>query len=275
MEVLENIVKGHYGVADLGKNILDGLAATGKDLDNLTVEDLSTVDEFHIGGRSATEYAISKMSLSGNEHVLDVGCGIGGAARTIASQTGCRVSGIDLTPEYVDVAATLTRLTRLEAKTRFHTASALSMPFDDNTFDAAITVHVSMNIEDRDALYTEIARVMKPQARLCIYDVMKKGDEPIVFPVPWAVSAESSHLRTPEEVSALLQDCGFEVIEVEDRTEFANAYFDRRMAASTGTPSPLGPHLVMGPSAPEKIKNIKHNVGSGRAAPVQIIAVRT
>ena len=274
MKKVESIVRDHYSVNDLGKNILNGLTETGKDTDRLTVDDLSVVDEFHIGGRQATEHLISKLALSGHEHVLDIGSGIGGAARTIATHTGCRVSGIDLTPEYVDVAQMLSRLTGHAETTNFQAASALSIPFDNQTFDAAITLHVAMNIEDRDTLYKEIARVLKSGAKLCIYDVMKKNDDPIAFPVPWAAIPEASHLRTPEHMSTHLEDAGFEVIEIEDRTEFANEYFERRMAASTGTPSPLGPHLVMGKTAKEKINNIRHNVESGRVAPVQMIAVR-
>ena len=137
MGKIENTVRDHYSVGDLEKNILHGLAATGKDLERLTTEDLSIFDEFHIGGREATEFAISKLSLTGDEHILDVGSGIGGAARTIAVHTRCKVSGIDLTPEYVSAAEMLTTMTGLEDKVGFQVASALSMPFDDATFDAA------------------------------------------------------------------------------------------------------------------------------------------
>ncbi len=274
MGKIENIVKDHYSVGNLDENILVGLAKTGKDIDNLTIDDLSVVDEFHIGGRKATEHALEKLALKGDEHVLDVGCGIGGAARTMATLTGCRVSGIDLTPEYVEVARQLTLLTRLEEKVDFQAASALSMPFDDAAFDAVITIHVAMNIEDRAGLYKECARVMKPGARLCIYDVMKKNDGPFAFPVPWAAAPESSHLRTPEEVGMFLQKAGFEVLEVEDRTEFAFDYFKARLAAASGEPSPLGPHIIMGPTAPEKFRNISKNMENGLIAPVVILAQR-
>ncbi len=274
MNNVEKIVTDHYTIGNLGDNIRNGLKAVGADMNHLTIKDLSFVDEFHIGGRTATDYLIAQMNLTGEEHVLDVGSGIGGAARVIASQSGCRVSGIDLTPEYVTVAKDLTALTRLEDKVDFQVASALDMPFDNGTFDAAVTIHVAMNIEDRTGLYKEIARVLKKGAVLCIYDVMKKSDDSLDFPVPWAQSQTSSYLLSSEEVTTHLQSAGFDVTAVDDRTEFAYAFFEKTMAAAIGAPSPLGVHLVMGPDAKQKITNLRANMDKGRVAPVLIMATR-
>ncbi len=274
MKNIENAVAEHYGQADLLARILKGLEANGADPSHLQPEDLAPVDEFHIGGRKATEHAVAKMSLSGDGHVLDIGCGIGGAARYIASQVGCRVSGIDLTPEYIEVARALTDRTGLGDKVDFEVASALAMPFEDETFDAAITFHVAMNIRDRESLYGEIARVMKSGATLCIYDVMRKSDEALTFPVPWAESNETSRLTTPEEMNAFLGAAGFEVHDVEDRTDFALESFRQSLAAAADGPPPLGVHLIMGAGAPEKFGNVLINIEAGRIAPVQMIASR-
>lgn len=276
MNQIENIVKNHYGVGDLSRRIIDGLVSKGINLDFLTTEDLAPVDELHIGGRNATEYIISKMNFRPDSHVLDIGCGIGGAARTIAAQKGCSVTGIDLTPEFIDAANTLTDLTGLSGRVRFEACSALDMPIEDDTFDAAITIHAAMNIRERDVLYNEIARVLKAGASLCIYDVMKRGSEPLQYPVPWAMSEESSHLVTPEELGNLLEQAGFDLISAEDRTEIAIDYFEQRMAAAaantSGEPDPLGPQLIMGETVKEKVANIRFNVENGRVAPVQLIA---
>lgn len=274
MNEIETAVAEHYGKAGLLDRILGGLKASGADPERLQPDDLAPVEEFHIGGRKATAHAVAAMSLTGNEHVIDIGCGIGGAARYIAGQTGCRVTGIDLTPEYIATAEALTQLTGQEDKVRYETASALAMPFDDETFDAGITIHVAMNIPGRAALYGEIARVLKPGAVLCIFDVMKKNGEALTFPLPWAQTAETSHLTTPEETETLLADAGFELRGVEDRTAFALEFFSQLSAAAADGPPPLGVHLVMGADAPEKLKNIRGNIEQGRIAPVQIIAGR-
>jgi len=271
----ESAVAAHYGDDGLLARIRGGLKAAGIDEARLRPEDLAPVDEFHVGGRPATVHAVAKMGLRADMRVLDVGCGIGGAARYLASEIGCRVEGIDLTPEYIGVAKTLTEMTGLSAKVSFKTGSALDMPFEDGAFDAALTIHVAMNIAARAALYGEIARVLKPGAVFCAYDIMKKNGEDLTFPVPWAQSAETSFLTTPDDMRALLGDAGFEVLEVEDRTQMAIEFFQSRRLAPGAKPPPLGVHLVIGPSAPEKFKNTLENTQKGRIAPVVIVARRT
>ncbi|NQV84420.1 MAG: methyltransferase domain-containing protein [Rhodospirillales bacterium] len=270
----EREVTQHYGDSGLITRIFAGLEAAGADLNNLTPEDLSPVDEFHLGGRKATIHAVSKLPLNKDSHVLDIGCGIGGTARFIASETGCRVTGIDLTPEYISTAQILNSRTGLADQVTCEIANALNMPFDEATFDVATTFHVAMNISERGKLYSEIARVLKPGGVFCLYDIMKKGDEPIDFPVPWAHSAATSHLTTPDEMLVHLEAAGFEVEEVEDRTNFALEVIKQGLAARTEGPPPLGVHLLMGAGAPEKVKNTRNNVQAGRMAPVQMIARR-
>ncbi len=271
---LESEVAQHYGVEGLLERILAGLEATGADVRHLQPEDLSSFDEFHVGGHEATVHAVKRMSLSEDQQVLDVGCGIGGAARYIASEVACRVAGIDLTPAYIQIAQTLTHRVGLDDKAAFEVASALAMPFEDETFDAAFTFHVAMNIRDREGLYREIARVMKPGATFCVYDVMKKNEEALTFPVPWAPSEYTSHLTTVDEMRTLLNDAGFEVEEVEDRTEFAQAFFRQKAAAVVDGPQPLGLEALMGPSMPEKFRNVVKNMGDERIVVVQLIATR-
>ena len=274
MTDIESTVARHYGVPDLLGRIYTGLEAAGADLARLTLEDLAPVDEFHIGGRKATVHAVGKLSPCATDHVLDIGCGIGGAARYMAQATGCRVTGVDLTPEYVETARTLTEKCGLGAHVAFEVASALHMPFADGAFDKAITLHVAMNIHDRAGLYGEVARVMKPGATFCVYDVMKRGEDAVVYPVPWAETAHTSHLTTPDEMLELLDTAGFEVIEVENRNEFAKAFFKQTLAATADGPPPLGLNLLMGESAPVKLKNMLDNLEGGRIAVVQMLARR-
>ncbi len=270
----ESAVAAHYGDADLLARIRGGLKAAGLDETALRAEDLAPVDEFHIGGREATVHAVAKMGLNAGMSVLDVGCGIGGAARYLAAEIGCRVSGIDLTPDYIAAAKALTDMTGLSDKIAFETASALDMPFEDAAFHAAITIHVAMNIAARAELYAEIARVLKPGAVFCAYDVMKMNGEDLTFPVPWAETPATSFLATPDDMRGLLDAAGFEVLEVEERRVMAIEFFERRIVPPGTPPPPLGVHLVMGESAPVKFKNTLENLRKGRIAPVVMIARR-
>ena len=273
----ESNVARHYGDGGLLGRILAGLEASGVDPERIHIDDLAPVDEFHIGGRQATVHALNKLALKSSDHVLDIGCGIGGAARYIATTHDCNMSAIDLTPDYIEAAKDLTARTGLGDKICFQTASALALPFADDTFDAAITFHVAMNIPDRSGMYGEAARVLKPGGKLCIYDVMKKSGEAISFPVPWAETAATSHLTSVDEMRALLGRSGFEIIDVDDRTQPAIDFFKKRLADAAGAkgpPPPLGIHLILGASAVEKFTNTLANIEAGKISPVEIIAQR-
>jgi MPBQ/MSBQ methyltransferase len=271
---LEGSVAQHYGAADLTERILKALTAAGIDTERVAPEQLAPIDEFHIGGRAATIHAVAKMGLTADDHVLDVGCGIGGATRYIASAFGCRVTGIDLTPGYIAAAEDLARRTGLADRIAYRVGSALAMPFADGAFDAALTLHVAMNIKDRSGLYREVARVLKPGAVFCVYDVMKGANDGLRFPVPWAEAPATSYLATPAEMLALLGEAGFEVAEVEDRTPFAIDFFRQSLANSAAGAPPLGLHIVMGPRAREKSHNMLLNIESGAIAPTLMIARR-
>jgi SAM-dependent methyltransferase len=274
MSDIETAVSEHYGSQNLLERIVARLGDMGIAPEDVTPDDLAPVDELHVGGRAATEYAVLRLGPLKGDQVLDIGCGIGGAARYLAAHVGCRVTGIDLTPEFIAVARALSQMTGLQEQTAFEVASALDMPFEVGAFDAAITLHVAMNIPDRAGLYAEAARVLKPGGRLCVYDVMRKGEGAVPYPMPWAEGPETSHLTTPGEMADLLEGAGFEVELTEDRADFAKDFFRRSFAAMQGGPKPLGPHLIMGANAREKLENISGAVSEGLLAPVLMMARR-
>jgi ubiquinone/menaquinone biosynthesis C-methylase UbiE len=205
--------------------------------------------------------------------VLDIGAGIGGTARFVAKQYGCKVQGIDLTPEFCAVAEQLNALVGLNGRVKVHSGSALEMPFDDDSFDVAYMMHVGMNIEDKPALYKEIRRVLKPGGVLAIYDVLQgPNSEQITFPVPWATVPETSFLATSNEMGDYLSSAGFSVDTITDRTQFAKEFFAAIIPLPGGAPPPLGIHLIIGNDAPVKLKNMVVNIGAGRCGPWEIIA---
>ena len=272
-DALEQAVARHYDRPKLKDRLMQAIAAAGLDSDNLTPDDLAPVDEFHTGGRLETVHVLGKLQLEKVDHVLDVGCGLGGPARYLATHFGCRVTGIDLTPVYVEIAKMLGERTGTNDRVEYMTASALKLPFEDGSFDAAITFHVAMNIKDRVTLYREIARVLRPGAFFCIYDVMKGSNDGIRFPVPWAEIAANSHLTSVSEMHELLCSADFEVTEVEDRSNFAIDFFRQRLKAD-GPPPPLGLHVLTGENAREKFQNYLQGVESGFIAPTVMIARR-
>lgn len=267
-------VADHYKHGQLLDAILAGVRDIGKTPETVTVDDLAPVDEFHIGGRQATEDFIGQLGISPDDHVLDVGCGIAGTSRFVASTYGCRVSGIDLTPEYIDAGKALCSWVRLADRIDLHQGSALATGFEASVFDAAFMLHVGMNIEDKASLFAEINRVLRPGGVFGVFDVMLTSDDPIVYPVPWATVADTSALATPQEYQEALGGSGFEITHERDRRGFAAEFFDilRKRAEAAAGPPPLGLHILMGETAATKVRNMVENVAAGRVSPVEIIA---
>jgi SAM-dependent methyltransferase len=197
-------VARHYGRGGLLGRILAALAEAGKDVEHLTIDDLAPVDEFHSRRRRATEELARMLAPTASDHVIDIGSGLGGPSRYLAATYGCRVSGVDLTEEFVAVATELTRRTGLAARVDFRVGSALELPFADASFDLGWTQNVAMNIADRPRYYAEMHRVLKPGARLAIQDVAQGPGGPVPFPVMWADTPALSFLRTPEETRTML-----------------------------------------------------------------------
>ena len=169
----ESEVSRHYTRGDLLARLEARLREDGCDPARPTFDALAPYDHFHGRGLEATEETADLLEASATDHVLDVGSGIGGPARYVARRFGCRVSGIDLTAEFCEVARHLTSLLGLEGRVSVRQGDALSMPFADAAFDGAYSMNVSMNIADKCALYRQIHRVLKPGARLVLSEVVQ------------------------------------------------------------------------------------------------------
>ena len=271
-------VAGHYGQGRLEELILGAVAREGKDPENLTAGDLAAVDEFHVGGLEATQELAKQMELRAGMRLLDVGSGIGGPARYFAGEHGCRVTGIDLTEEFVRVAESLTKRTKLDGLAEFRQGSALAMPFERGTFDGAYMIHVGMNIADKAGIFREVRRVVKAEGLFMIFDIVSTGDGrtgggTIRYPVPWALSEETSFVRTREDYRAALQKAGFEIVQERGRAAFGIEFTERVMVRmAQGGPPGLGLHLLMGEKTPIMIKNILAMMKEGVLEPAELQA---
>jgi ubiquinone/menaquinone biosynthesis C-methylase UbiE len=278
----------HYGRGRLEEMILAAVAREGKDAENLTSGDLAAVDEFHVGGLEATRELATQMELRPGLRLLDVGSGIGGPARYFAGEHGCKVTGIDLTEEFVRVAGSLTTLTKLDGMAEFRQGSAWEMPFKRDTFDGAYMIHVGMNVADKADVFREVRRVAKAGGLFTIFDIMRTGEgvtkdrqtrdgraaeAAIRYPVPWALSEEASFVSTREEYREALQEAGFEIVRERGRRAFGIEFTERVMARmAQGGPPALGLHLLMGEKAPLMVKNILAMMKEGVLEPVELQA---
>ncbi len=262
-------LKAHYGRSTLIEDLAAALREGDQDLDALDPLVLSGFDEFHLGGVLATAALASDLALAADDEVLDVGCGIGGAARLIARLTGCRVTGVDLTAEFVEAATWLSGLVGAD-RTVFRQANALALPFDDGSFDAVTMLHVGMNIEDKTALFGELARVLRPGGRVAVYDIVRTAEGDLPSPMPWSSELATSHLARPGEYELALDEAGLRIESVVDRRELVTEALEVLRAS----PQPVNLTHLMGDGSGVMFANLFAAFTAGTVTAMQFLARR-
>lgn len=266
-------VADHYaGGGDIVSAIADSLKRAGKDQGQVTTAHLGTVDEFHIRGRHATLELARSLNISSASHVLDIGSGLGGPARTLVEAYGCHVTGIDIIQAFCDAATALSAWVGLADHLTFQQGDATQLAFADATFDAAMTIHVAMNIARKDLVYREAKRVLKPGGRFVAYDVVQGEGGEVLYPVPWAREPSISHLATPDEMKSLLTEAGFRIVEVQDSTEEGQRWFEAMAARMAGGVLPIVTfQTFLGNDFPEMARNQVRNLRERRIRTVTYV----
>jgi len=270
----EQEIAEHYQHGNLLTAIEYALKKQGKNKAELSLEDLSPLDEFHIGGRTASENFLGQLHFKPPQNILDIGCGLGGAARLVANTYQSFVTGIDLTPEYIETGNILSDWLDLSHKVKLKQASALDLPFEKAQFDGAYMIHVGMNIENKRQLFSEVFRVLKPQSLFGIYDVIQQSTGNLIYPVPWAENSHQSYVSNIDEYKENLLSAGFEIIALNNQRNFALDFFKqvRKKNKVNASISRLGVHILMKTSAHQKLINLRSNIEDNIVAPIEIIA---
>lgn len=253
-------IRDHYRGAGLVERLKTALAAFGPEDRRLAPLQLASLDQFHTRGIAATTEIAKLAGITADMSVLDIGAGIGGPSRAIAASHGCRVTGIDLSPAFVEAARYLAERTGQSETLSFQIGNALELAFDNASFDIALLQHVAMNIADRSSLYSEIRRILKLGGRFATYDVVSVDGAPF-YPLPWARTSATSFLLTAEQTRAAIEHAGFRLQTWQDDTEAAKAWATQLRASPPPAPN-LG--VLMGPDFVELATNLGRSLVQGR-----------
>ena len=274
MSAIKTVHDAEYATANLGERIVAALKDAGIPPEKWTPEILGPADQIHGGGLQQTQVHAALVSITSDMHLLDIGCGIGGPARYFATEFGCRVTGIDLTDEYIEAASLLTKKIGLSDRVAFDCGDATALPYDDASFDMAWALNVTMNIEDRAGFYAGVHRVLKPGGRFCISEIGQgPGGEPY-YPLTWAADPAYSFLLPPEDMRTLLESSGFRVVEWIDETARRKASTDGRPAETAPVETPLTIEITRGADYPDRRKNSGRSTKEGRLTNVMLVAER-
>lgn len=266
-------VQEHYGSGNIVARILAAIPWSPDGGSALTAKQVFPFDQLHGRELFATQDHAARLHPTEEAHLLDIGSGVGGPARYFASIFGCRVTGIDLTPDFVLAAKEISTLCDLDDLLTFVKADAANLPFDSNTFDHAYSFYVGMNLPDKPAVLDECLRVLKPGGRLLWTEVTEVAGDP-QYPLPWSRSAEGSHVQTREALLDVFARSGFEVLSVEDETG-AHLELARQMKLSGKVPTAeqqQANEVVLGAGFSERRKNYIQSLAEGRIASALIDA---
>jgi len=263
---MKKTASDHWRRPEFLNDLRAALRSVGKDPDTRSAEDLFEADQFHGRGLAATEDLAERLQPAAGMHIVDVGCGIGGPARYFAQRFGCRVTGVDITPEFIEAGRALTRQVGLEDQVTLLEGDGAALPLPDAAHDGALLQNVTMNVADKAALYAEAARVLKPGAFLCVTEAALGPAGDPIYPMPWSDDGETSFLVTPRETESLIRAAGFTDISVEDESahQVASAKKMRARIEAGEIRPPLGPRLLMGELVDLKQANSIRNLETER-----------
>ena len=264
-------IREHYNASGLTGRLEAALATIAPEGQALTVAQLAPLDQFHTRGILATADLARDAAILPSTRVLDLGCGIGGPARYLAATFGCNVTGIDLSPAFIEAATYLTARCGLSGRVTFQLGDALHLPFEDAAFDAVFLQHVAMNIADRPALYAEVRRILPPGGKFITYDLVLRDGE-VVYPAPWARDASASFLLSESATRTALERAGYKAVVWRDDTQAVLDWFQSVMTAQPRSGPGLG--LVMGPDFAAMTANLARNLRENRLGVLSAVLAR-
>jgi phosphoethanolamine N-methyltransferase len=159
------------------------------------------------GGPDEVDRVLAGLRLDGRE-VLDIGCGAGGVTLHIARAHGARMTGFDV--EAPVIAAARARAAAEGIAAHFVQAPPGPLPFADASFDVVFSKDALIHVPDKEALFAEVVRVLRPGGVFAASDWLMAQDGPMSPAMAAYVAAEglSFGLASPARTRAAMTGAG-------------------------------------------------------------------
>jgi ubiquinone/menaquinone biosynthesis C-methylase UbiE len=265
-------IENFWTRGDLYSRINQAMSDSGLNNKKLEIEDLFPIDQYHARGIGATKDLGKRMPITKNQKILDVGCGLGGPARYYAKEFKCHITGVDITPSFIEIGNNFNRLTSMSTMVDLYVGNGEKLEFEDEIFDGAYSQHVTMNISDRMKFFSEIYRVLKKGSFFAFteHGLGPEGDP--IFPLPWADNQEMSFLLPLENTNAILKEIGFQNIKIIETGDKYIAGYEKLIQKQPKSEKPtLGIHVIGGSSMHERSINSMRSIKENRTLPFEIV----
>jgi len=265
-------IENFWTRGDLYSRINQAMSDSGLNNKKLEIEDLFPIDQYHARGIGATKDLGKRMPITKNQKILDVGCGLGGPARYYAKEFKCHITGVDITPSFIEIGNNFNRLTSMSTMVDLYVGNGEKLEFEDEVFDGAYSQHVTMNISDRMKFFSEIYRVLKKGSFFAFTEHGLGPECDPIFPLPWADNQEMSFLLPLENTNAILKEIGFQKIKIIETGDKYIAGYEKLIQKQPKSEKPtLGIHVIGGSSMHERSINSMRSIKENRTLPFEIV----
>ena len=270
--VSKSDIENFWTRGDIFSRVHQAMSDAGLINKKLNIEDLFPIDQYHARGIAATVDLGKRMPIKKNQRILDIGCGLGGPARYYANEYECIITGIDITPSFIEIGNEFNKITSMSNKVELKIGNGEILDFENETFDGAYSQHVTMNISNREKFFTEAFRVLKKDGFFAFteHGLGQEGDP--IFPLPWADSSEMSFLLPPQKTISILKDTGFSDIKIIETADKYISGYEKLIKLKTENKNPvLGIHVIGGDSMNERSTNSMKSIKENRTLPFEIV----
>jgi predicted O-methyltransferase YrrM len=221
-------IRNHWINRDNYKDLMATLERGGSPVAELDIDRLSSRDQMHAGLLDATKTFVEWIGLEPGSSVLDLGSGLGGSARFLASSCSVAVTAVELCPELNEAATRITRHLGLSDRID-HLCMDITAPCDLKTsgFDLVWIQHVDMQVAKKSELYTCAAEHLAKGGRVVWHDWLAGPGGPVIWPLFWSADGEISCLADMEEFTNLLESAGLEIARLEPIPDLTSSWFEK------------------------------------------------